>query len=421
VLDLVFSRTAGVLGSSQGGAGFSGTPGILRMFNSQLGGEIAWLIPLGLAGLVGGLLVTMRARRTDLSRAGYLMWGMWALLYFGVLSTATGVVHPYYTVVMAPALAALAGGGSVALWRLGRARRWLAWMLPAAVLGTALLSASLLRRTAGYAPGLATVVTVAGAAGALGLVIVIARLVKAKTVAFAVATAGLVAVLAGPAAYVGSTISKSVTGSFASAGPTATTQLASRGADGGMGGQGGQGGGAGTEDSVSTALISYLEANEGTAKYLVAVQGSSSGEGIILATGQPVMVMGGFSGSDPAPTLAQFEQMVAAGEVRYVLVSNQNSGGGGFGGGSAQPASTESSGTTATTGSASASAALLQSGPPSGGPSGQEGMPGGNSGSDMSAIMQWVASHGTAVDTSAYGGSSAGGTLYLLDASQVSS
>ena len=102
VWDLIFSRNGGYLSSSSQGPNFAGTPGWLRMFNLQLGGEISWLIPLALAGLVGGLLLTLRVRRTDLSRVGYVLWGSWALLYLGVFSFAGGVVHPYYTVVAGP-------------------------------------------------------------------------------------------------------------------------------------------------------------------------------------------------------------------------------------------------------------------------------------------------------------------------------
>jgi 4-amino-4-deoxy-L-arabinose transferase-like glycosyltransferase len=406
VLDLVFSRSGGFIGNTAGGANFSGTPGFLRMFNAQLGGEIAWLIPLGVAGLVGGLWLTLRARRTDLSRVGYLMWGGWALLYLGIFSMAAGVVHPYYTVVVAPALAALVGGGSVALWRLGRKHRWFAWMLPVAVAGTAVLSAALLRRTPGYAPGLAATVIVAGALAALGLTLVIARLTSRRTVAFAVVVVALVAVLGGPSAYALSTISKSVTGSFASAGPDASGQvlLASRNGVGTGGGGGTSGAGQpGTAASVSQELISYLETHKASAEYIVAVEGSQSGESIILASGDPVMVMGGFNGSDPAPTLAEFKQMVAEGKVRYVLIGSEMESTGG-----------------APTSSVTTASPPVQAGPQNGSaPPGQPRSPQGATSGDLSAIEQWTTQNGTAIDASLYGGSSAGGTLYLLSVTET--
>jgi hypothetical protein len=80
--------------------------------------------------------------------------------------------------------------------------------------------------------------------------------------------------------------------------------------------------------SVSTALVNYLTAHRGSAKYLVAATGSQSTASIIIKTGQPVVTIGGFSGSDNAPTAQQLAAMVAAGELHYVLI-----GGGGPGGG----------------------------------------------------------------------------------------
>jgi 4-amino-4-deoxy-L-arabinose transferase-like glycosyltransferase len=432
VLDLVFSRSGGYFGNA-GGPNFSGSPGWLRVFNAQLGGQISWLVPLAVLGLAGGLWLTRRGGRRDLRRAGYALWGLWMLLCLGVFSFAHGVLHPYYTVLAAPGIAALVGGGSVALWRLGRERWWLAWLLPAGVLVTAVWSAELLWRTSGYAPGLGFAVIAGGvtAAFALGLTLAVvgratfagerpSRLasVSARSLRYAAVAVGLFAVLAGPLAYDLSSVSRSVTGSFAAAGPEEVANnnggpgglLASVG-PGGPGsastdGQGayGQppsapagsgevpsgfnrgeygpanvsggapgavagGGGPGGESKLDEALVTFLEENRGTAKYLVAVQGAGSAESIIIASGEPVMAMGGFSNSDPAPTLEQFEQMVAAGEIHYVLVS------GGIGGGGQGP--------------------------------------GGPGNGTVSSIIQWVKQNGHEVSSSEYSGT-ASGTLYQV-------
>ena len=84
-------------------------------------------------------------------------------------------------------------------------------------------------------------------------------------------------------------------------------------------------------------MIAYLTAHRDGATWLVAVQGSSAAASIILATGGlPVMAMGGFRGTDPAPTLTQIEQYVHQGKLHYVLAGGGlggGAGGGGFGGG----------------------------------------------------------------------------------------
>ena len=80
------------------------------------------------------------------------------------------------------------------------------------------------------------------------------------------------------------------------------------------------------------APIAYLEANRDDAKYLVAASGSQATAPIIVETGAAVVTIGGFGGRDPAPTVAQLEQMVADGELKYVLLSAGGQGRGGPGG-----------------------------------------------------------------------------------------
>src|SRR5438445_12067822 len=127
-----------------GGAGFGGTPGLLRLFNSEFVGQISWLIPFAVVALLAGLIIHMRASRTDRTRAGYLLWGGWFLVTAGVFSYMSGIIHPYYTVALAPAIAALVGAGTVDLWRL-RSRSVLGGIgLAVAVLVTAFWGARLL-------------------------------------------------------------------------------------------------------------------------------------------------------------------------------------------------------------------------------------------------------------------------------------
>ncbi len=418
VSGLIFSRSAGYLsggggpagagapvpgGGIGGGPNFGGSPGWLRIFNDQLGGQAAWLVVFALIGLAAGLWITRRGGRADRSRAGYLFWGGWALLCLGVFSFANGVLHPYYTVVVSPALAALVGGGAVAMWRLGRQHLAYIWLLPVAVLGTAFLARELLGRTPSFAPGLGTAVIVLGAAAAVPLALVLARVLERRAVTLAVGVIAGVCVLAGPAAYSVVTVSHSVTGPLAAAGPV--TVDPTRGLPGlaGAADSTGAAGGA-LEDASITPLMEYLLKNKGEAEYLVAVGGAQAAQPFILATGEPVIAMGGFNGQDDTPTLEEFHQLVAAKKLRYVVVGLGGMGPGGMPG--LPPFGDQ-------VGWAQGTLAAFEPGP--GWPGGGFPGPGGpGSRASISAIYEWVRTNATAVDSSEYGGGSGGGTLYRL-------
>ena len=94
-----------------------GPTGITRLFNAEMGTQISWLIPAALLVLVGLLWVARRAPRTDGLRAAALLWGSWLVVTGLVFSFAAGIIHPYYTVALAPAIGALVGIGGVRLWQ----------------------------------------------------------------------------------------------------------------------------------------------------------------------------------------------------------------------------------------------------------------------------------------------------------------
>ena len=114
-----------------------------------------------------------------------------------------------------------------------------------------------------------------------------------------------------------------------STGSTGTgTGTGTRGGTGGMGGTGGPGGLSGNTQ-VSSALEKLLEKDASSYKWVAATVGSQEAAPLELATGDAVMAIGGFNGTDPTPTLAQFKAMVAKGEIHYYLGANSESFGGG--------------------------------------------------------------------------------------------
>jgi hypothetical protein len=72
---------------------------------------------------------------------------------------------------------------------------------------------------------------------------------------------------------------------------------------------------------VSAQVAALLEQDASSYTWVAAAIGSNNAAGFQLATQLPVMPLGGFNGSDPSPTLAQFQQDVAAGEIHWFVAS----------------------------------------------------------------------------------------------------
>jgi hypothetical protein len=116
---------------------------------------------------------------------------------------------------------------------------------------------------------------------------------------------------------------------------------------------GGAAGGLLDASEPSSELVALLEADADQYTWVAATVGSNSAAGYQLATDQAVMSIGGFNGTDPSPSLAEFQADVDAGKIHYFIA-------GGFGG------------------------------------RGGRGGPGGNARSTSSEITTWVESNFTA-------------------------
>lgn len=348
------SGPGGGRGPGGGGGGFGGESGLLRLFNDQFGGQIGWFIPLAMLSLAAGLWIHRRAARSDRRRAAYLLWGLWLGVHVLVFSFMSGIIHSYYAVALAPAIAALVGAGIVDLWRLRSRRIAAGLVLSLGLVGSGWLSWQLLERTPGFAPGLGLAALAIAAAAAV-VVALPARALGAKLPAVALGL-GLAALLAGPVAYAADTVGTAYGGGDPAAGP-AVAGTGFGGGNGavpgggngfagrngivsglapGMGGTAGNArpgdGGAAPGGTASDALVDYLVANQGSATWLVAADSANEAGAIQLASGRPVMAMGGFSGSDPAPTLEQLQAYVRSGQLRFVISGGGGPGGGGRGG-----------------------------------------------------------------------------------------
>ncbi|MCX6477445.1 glycosyltransferase family 39 protein, partial [Rhodococcus sp. (in: high G+C Gram-positive bacteria)] len=214
------------------GGGMWGSTGITRLFESAQGGQIAWLIPAALILLVAGIVLRAKAPRADTQRASFIVWGLWLLVTGLTFSFMAGIFHAYYTVALAPAIAALIGSGSVVAWR-HRDVHWVRIILAVSLAATVAMAWVLLGRSPTFVPWLRWTILV------VGIVSAVAVLIPAVTrgrLAVAVILAAIFTGLAGPTAYAIDTINTPHTGSIVSAGPSV---------EGGMGGPGGGRGGFG--------------------------------------------------------------------------------------------------------------------------------------------------------------------------------
>lgn len=396
---------AGSVGGGGRGGGGWGETGIGRMFNSEVGGQIAWLLPAALILLVAGLWLTRKAGRTDSARAAFLAWGGALVMTAAVFSFMAGIFHQYYTVALAPYIAALVAMGVAVLWE-ERSAWWPRAVLAGAVVVTVVWAYVLLGRTPEYLPWLRWAVLVGGVVAALGL-LVVGRF-GGRGLALAVVGLSFAASLAAPTAYTLSTLNSGHQGSIVTAGPSGGGGMGGPGG-GGRGGPGGFGGGGGGDDgrgqragmqppggqgqfpgqgqgqgqglgqggqqgnapggvptapggtapgaageggafgggggggmggllngaSVSTEAKALLKKDADAYTWAAAAIGAQNAASYQLATGEPVMAIGGFNGSDPSPTLAQFKKYVAEGKIHYFVSGGTGGGmgGGGMGGG----------------------------------------------------------------------------------------
>src|SRR6478736_766450 len=354
-------RLSGDETGSVGGSNGWGTPGLFRLFNSEFGGQIAWLLPSVLLLGAGLFWLGRRAPRTDPVRASVIIWGSWVVVTGLTFSFMAGIIHPYYMVALAPGIAGLAGLGGVLLWQ-RRNQPVAAAVLAVAIVAAGAMAAELLVRTAAYVPWLRWVALL-GALAAAGLVLAAAvpgakeaaggkgtGMVASRTVARTTAALAVAAALAGPLAYSLSTAATAYSGSIVGAGPAVSGRggagippALGGAAEGGFGGAtmaNGTGTGAGTgrgqgaggmggllgASTPSAALVAALQTDAGTYTWAAAVVGSNNAAGYQLATRLPVMAVGGFNGTDPAPTLAQFQQYVADGKIHYFIAGRMMQG-----------------------------------------------------------------------------------------------
>lgn len=355
-------------GLGNAGPSFGGMPGWSRLFNDQIAGQISWLLPLCAAALVAAAVRPRMARRVPLPAAppaaGWVLWAGWLGVAGLVFSFAQGIFHQYYTSQLAPAVAALCGAGLIELWRLYRARARGAWLLlPLGLAATGGWAVVVAGRTPDWQPW---VIPAVGVLAVVALALLSVGRRGIRRLGLVGATAGVAAALVAPTVWAVS-VPAGVSGGMNGVNPTAGPMSMS-GPGGGPGGRGGRfprelpaglrapgggqfpgggrspgggqlpgggefpgfsggpgmrggglfGGNSGRLDEQQRRVLGYARAHRGNARILLAAPSSTGVAPYIIATGETVISLGGFNGSDQAVTLAELRELVATGQLRFV-------------------------------------------------------------------------------------------------------
>ncbi len=302
---------AGLQGAPSGGTGMfnTGNPGLFRLFTEPLGGQIVWLLPFALIGMVALAVEGRFNPREDRRQQSLILWSVW-LLTMAVFFSVAGFFHQYYLSQMTPAIAALTGIGMVTMWQSYRRpdSGWRGWLLPLALAVTALEQIVIITSNTSWGTGFIPVIVLV--VGMAAVALTLARLQPAQRfdprLIRGAALAGLLALMIVPAFWSAYPALNNIVSDLPTAG--ATTMV----------------GNADPSSRVDARLIAFLEANQGSAIYLVATPSSNAADPIILATGKAVMALGGFTGTDPILTASELQALIREGKVRYFLLNGGN-------------------------------------------------------------------------------------------------
>ncbi|WP_330342049.1 ArnT family glycosyltransferase [Streptomyces sp. NBC_00557] len=307
--DTAFGAVSGTAASRT-----SGNTGWGMLVNHTVGPQIAWFLPLAVLAAVLGVVWQAREPRTDPLRAGFLLWGGWLAVHAVVFSVSNGN-HPYYTAVIAPAVAALAGGG-LALFRSvydtgGRRRVWLPTALLLTVLWALVLDVPTL-----FASWLLLPAVGLAACSVVGLWTGGSRVTSGMFQGSV--AAGIAATLLLPAGWSAAALDPLYAGASTSptAGPVGKAyrsavhnRSALRRVE------------LDRPSTRDTTLLDYLAEHRHGEKYLVATQAAYPAERLLRARSEPILVMGGFTGKTPFPTAQQLGALVASHQLRYALLT----------------------------------------------------------------------------------------------------
>lgn len=296
-----------------GGTPFSqetGSPGVFRFFTQPLSKQMSWLLPFALIGIA---LAFFGARprlplEADVHKA-LVLWGGWLLTCMVFFSMVSGIFHAYYAIMLVPALGAMVGIGFAQLWDWGARNNRVGILLIVSAAATLAFQifASYQYNEKSLWMILAALLFLAG----------VMLMAVERRLAFVTLLAAMLVI---PAYWTFMTVASNPNINL----PTAYQGINQR--DGAFGPARARQQDDQRGPNVNQELLAYLQENTQDVEYLVAVPSSQQGASLVLATGRPVLYMGGFTGQDDVVNAEDLSAMVANGELHYVMYGGDRAG-----------------------------------------------------------------------------------------------
>ncbi|MFT8315704.1 MAG: glycosyltransferase family 39 protein [Clostridium sp.] len=317
--DQSINRSNGYMQGQYGNMRNSSNSSIIRLFsNNNMSDQIGWLLSFAIIGVLALILNgAFKFPFNSGQKLSLILWSVWLLTEFIYFSFVRNITHTYYLTTMAPSIAALVGIGLSSMWRFYKKHKWNSWFLPIAFIINALIEIRILSYNYTSSNGYKIIILITAILSVISFIILIINNIfvhknkinykKSLLVSRIAVTMAFIAILIAPTVWSFTPIFYKMNGSS----PSAGLELAhnNQGRNSGV-----------TNDSK---LINFLETNKTNEKYLVAVPSAMSyGSDLILETGDPVMTIGGFSGSDKIITVDKFKQLVDNGAIRYAIVNS---------------------------------------------------------------------------------------------------
>ncbi len=288
-----------------------------RLLTGAYGRDTGWLLPAAVLVLLAVLVARRRRPRTDLARAGVLLWGTW-LVTLGVVFTVSTTMNSYYAGALSPPVAGLLGIGGALAWQRRRERATQAVTVGIVVVTVGYGAWLLPGRGTGLPPWLATVTVLAGLAAVVLLVLLWAArwpgpgdgsdgdgAGRRTGVVLLAAVFSAAALLLIPVAASASVVAESLGAFDTPFQPEVVTTFVH----------------SVFAPQPSPPDLATIESVRRGAPYLMATQTSAVAAPYIYATGEEVLPLGGYTGTTPAPSVARTRSMLAQGLFHLALIA----------------------------------------------------------------------------------------------------